>query len=161
MLINISKGLHIDVDCSRLNADVQDHVFAIGLRNILMDAHAGETQEKWTTPEMSTSDVTAAVRKASLARSTAKLDAMYAGDLRKNREGGTRTTDPLEMAIKETVRAMLKGKYKKGQEEDFRAEFELQCENQDVIAAAKETLAIRERLNHKKVTMAIVREAAE
>lgn len=158
MLIDISKGLHIDVDATRLNAEVQEYVFLIGLKNVLQDAHASETKEKWATPDMSESDIMAAVRKASLARSQAKLDAMYAGDLRKTREGGTRTTDPLEMAIKETVRAMLKGKYRKGQEEDFKAEFELQCENPDVIAAARETLAIRERLTSKRVDLAIAAE---
>lgn len=158
MLIDISKGLHIDVDATRLNAEVQEYIFLIGLKNVLQDAHASETKEKWATPEMSESDIMAAVRKASLARSTAKLDAMYAGDLRKTREGGTRTTDPLEQTIKETVRAMLKGKYKKGQEEDFKAEFELQCENPAVVEAAKETLAIRERLNAKRIEFDVAAE---
>lgn len=92
MLVNIGKGIELDVDVSRLaglgngqeiggNA-VLHHVIYIGLRNVLMDSHAGVTAEKST-------DVEADSR----AMAEKKLAAMYAGEVR---SVGTRTGDPVK-----------------------------------------------------------------
>jgi hypothetical protein len=42
MDINIGKGITLPVDVNALPANAMAHVVYIGLRNILMDAHAGE-----------------------------------------------------------------------------------------------------------------------
>jgi hypothetical protein len=43
MLVAVGKGIELDVDVSRLNDEVRDHVMRTGLRNLLMDAHASAT----------------------------------------------------------------------------------------------------------------------
>jgi hypothetical protein len=43
MLVPVGKGIEFNVDVNRLNDEVRDYVLKIGLRNILMDAHAGAT----------------------------------------------------------------------------------------------------------------------
>jgi len=37
MLISIGKGIELDVDVSRVNSEVHDHIVRTGLRNLLMD----------------------------------------------------------------------------------------------------------------------------
>lgn len=80
--VNIGKGLELDVDFTKLPDNVKEHVVYIGLRNILMDAHAGITADK-------SADVSA----DSLAVAEKKLAAMYAGEVRST---GTRTGDPVK-----------------------------------------------------------------
>src|SRR5262249_43733375 len=43
MLVAIGKGIELDVDETRFNSEVQDHIVRTGLRNLLMDAHASAT----------------------------------------------------------------------------------------------------------------------
>jgi hypothetical protein len=43
MLVPIGKGIELDVDPTRFNRDVMEHVVKIGLRNILTDSHANAT----------------------------------------------------------------------------------------------------------------------
>src|SRR5262249_52530028 len=43
MLVAIGKGIELEVDVTRLNTEVRDHVMRTGLRNLLMDAHASAT----------------------------------------------------------------------------------------------------------------------
>jgi hypothetical protein len=43
----------------------------------------------------------------------------------------------------------VKGKFKKGQEDEFKAAFELLCQDEDVIAAAKYAVECRVRLAAK------------
>src|SRR5262249_38326158 len=43
MLVAIGKGIELEVDPSRFNGEVHNHVMKIGLRNLLMDAHAVAT----------------------------------------------------------------------------------------------------------------------
>ena len=43
MLVAIGKGIELDVDPTRFNRDVMEHVVKIGLRNILTDSHANAT----------------------------------------------------------------------------------------------------------------------
>ena len=43
MLVAIGKGIELDVDVTRFNNEVHDHIVRTGLRNLLMDAHASAT----------------------------------------------------------------------------------------------------------------------
>jgi hypothetical protein len=43
MLVAIGKGIELDVDVTRFNREVHDHIVRTGLRNLLMDAHASAT----------------------------------------------------------------------------------------------------------------------
>ena len=43
MLVAIGKGIELDVDVTRFNSEVHDHIVRTGLRNLLMDAHASAT----------------------------------------------------------------------------------------------------------------------
>src|SRR5262245_42161072 len=43
MLVAIGKGIELDVDVTRFNSDVQDHIVRTGVRNLLMDSHASAT----------------------------------------------------------------------------------------------------------------------
>ena len=38
MLVAIGKGIELDVDVTRFNSEVNDHIVRTGLRNLLMDA---------------------------------------------------------------------------------------------------------------------------
>ena len=38
MLVAIGKGIELDVDVTRFNIEVHDHIVRTGLRNLLMDA---------------------------------------------------------------------------------------------------------------------------
>lgn len=86
MQINIGKGLKLDVETAKLSGEVLDHVLAIGLRNILMDCHAGITKDKF--PD----DYEAKSRE----KAEEKLAAMYAGDIRKARASGGVSRDPVK-----------------------------------------------------------------
>lgn len=106
MKVNIGKGIELDVDVAKLAArlnnvemtagqrgndvapllietdNVLSHIFYIGLRNVLMDAHASVTRE--TNPN-DMADVSRAVAEK-------KLTALYAGEVR---VAGTREGDPV------------------------------------------------------------------
>jgi hypothetical protein len=106
MLVKIGKGIALDCDMSKLGlppesalSDVAAHIVYLGLRNTLMDAHAGITtdQEGYVA--------------SSRAVSEKKLAAMYAGEVRAT--GGTRETDPVRaeakrLAIKDVMAALKK-----------------------------------------------------
>lgn len=112
MEINIGKGLSLNVDQTKLNDAVMAHVVAIGLRNILMDAHASVTRD----------EVGDDVQAQSLAASQKKLDAMYAGEVRTS---STRTGDPVRAeAIRiavDKVKAALRKAGKKVTDYDAKA----------------------------------------
>lgn len=102
MLVNVGKGIELNVDTKRLNKEVMDHVVYMGLRNILMDAHASHTKEEIDyLPQ-------------SRAASEAKLASMYAGEVR---AVGTRSTDPVAVQMRalagEHVRAALRAHCRK------------------------------------------------
>jgi hypothetical protein len=85
MEINVGKGITIDADLNKLGlmADahtVGEHVIRIGLRNILMDSHAGISTDE--------TDYQAKAR----AIVEKKLEAMYNGEVR---VAGTREGDPV------------------------------------------------------------------
>jgi len=92
MKVQIGKGLELDVDVSKLPGNVLDHVQYIGLRNILMDAHASVTTDE------------ADYQDKALAVSQKKLDAMYAGEVR---VAGTREGDPVRAEAMRLAIAMI------------------------------------------------------
>lgn len=99
MLVNIGKGIEMDVDVTKLPANVQEHVVYIGLRNILMDSHASVTAEK-----------SADVGAESLAMAEKKLVAMYAGEVR---SVGTRTGDVVKSEAIRIATGLIKAQAKK------------------------------------------------
>jgi hypothetical protein len=88
--VQIGKGLEMEVDTSRLNDEVQDHVIRTGLRNLLMDAHASATAK---------ADPEGYVKK-SRELAEKKLASLYAGVVRAQSFGGPKApTDPVAMVI--------------------------------------------------------------
>jgi len=77
MKVNIGKGIELDVDTGKLNAAVMAHVVYIGLRNVLMDSHAGVTEAVAGDQVMA----------QSLAVAERKLATLYAGEIRTARSG--------------------------------------------------------------------------
>jgi hypothetical protein len=98
MQIQIGKGLGLDVPVDKLPANVMEHVTYIGLRNILMDAHAGITTDE---PDY---------QAKALAVATKKLDAMLSGEVR---VAGTREGDPVRAEAKRLAIAMIHAQAKK------------------------------------------------
>ena len=90
MLVAIGKGIELDVDVTRFNGEVHDHIVRTGLRNLLMDAHASATAK---------ADPEGYVRK-SRELAEKKLASLYAGVVRAQSFGGSKTpTDPVAMVI--------------------------------------------------------------
>jgi hypothetical protein len=90
MLVGIGKGIELDVDVTRFNREVHDHIVRIGVRNLLMDAHASATAK---------SDPEGYVKK-SRALAEKKLASMYAGIVRVANVGGSKApTDPVSQVI--------------------------------------------------------------
>jgi hypothetical protein len=100
MDVQIGKGIMLAVDVQKLgeNIAVRDHIIYIGLRNILMDAHAGIT-----TDEPDYQDKARAVAEK-------KLEAMYNGEVR---VAGTREGDPVRAEAKRLAVAMIHAQAKK------------------------------------------------
>lgn len=112
MEINVGKGLSIEADLDKLGLSVDGneyrpgtvagHVIYIGLRNILMDAHAGISTDE---PDYQ-AKARAVVEK--------KLAALYAGEVR---VAGTREGDPVRAEAMrlatDAVKAMLRKAGKK------------------------------------------------
>jgi hypothetical protein len=88
--VQIGKGLEMEVDTSRLNDEVRDHVIRTGLRNLLMDAHASATAK----------DDPEGYVKKSRELAEKKLASLYAGVVRAQSFGGPKApTDPVAMVI--------------------------------------------------------------
>lgn len=83
MKVQIGKGIELDVDVSKLNAAVTEHVMYMGLRNILMDSHASHTKDEDGDEYVANSQATA----------ERKLAAMYNGEVRSL---STREGDPVK-----------------------------------------------------------------
>ena len=90
MLVAIGKGIELDVDPSRFNRDINDHILRTGLRNLLMDAHASATAK---------SDPDNYIKR-SREPAEKKLASMYAGVVRLANVGGPKApTDPISQVI--------------------------------------------------------------
>lgn len=91
MLIEIGKGLTIEVDCDKARAaspDVANRVDRIGFKNILQDSHASAVRSKFQSDKE--------YRDESMALAQKSLDAMYAGKVRAAKGATTRTpSDPI------------------------------------------------------------------
>lgn len=98
MQVNVGRGITLDVDVDKFNPDVMSHVVYIGLRNILMDAHASATRKGGSTDD------------EARALSEKKLAAMYNGEVRvtSTREGDPVAREMVRMAtdiVKNAIRA--------------------------------------------------------
>ena len=98
MLMAIGKGIELDVDVSRFNTEVHDHLLRTGLRNLLMDAHASATAK--ADPEN--------YIKRSREMAERKLASLYAGVVRAQSFGGPKApTDPVAMVILRLARKAI------------------------------------------------------
>lgn len=103
--VEIGKGLTIEVDGEALreHAPVWNHVVYIGLRNILMDAHASAKAGDFESPEE--------YRKASLTMAQKKLDAMTRGELRTTQSGPRAShVDPVAAEALRLARTFVYGR---------------------------------------------------
>ena len=90
MLLGIGKGIELEVDPSRFNGEVHDHIVRTGLRNLLMDAHASATAK--ADPDN--------YIKRSRELAEKKLASMYAGVMRAGTVGGPKApSDPVGIVI--------------------------------------------------------------
>ncbi len=90
MKVNVGRDITREVETERLNDEVMQHVIKIGLRNILMDSHAGVAKDGGTEAE---------IKARAEAIVDKKLDALYAGEVRTTGER-TRTGDPVKREAK-------------------------------------------------------------
>jgi hypothetical protein len=98
MLVAIGKGIELDVDVTRFNSEVHDHIVRTGLRNLLMDAHASATAK---------ADPQGYVQK-SRELAEKKLASLYAGVVRAQSFGGPKApTDPVTMVIMRLARKAI------------------------------------------------------
>lgn len=140
MRVNIGKDIELDVDVSRFNAAVVDHVMYIGLRNILMDSHAGDTREAHGDRYREEAEKTA----------LDKLAAMYNGEIR---VAGTRSSDP----VKSQMRALAVAHAKKVLRASGRKFKDIKSE--EITAEANKILAKNEEAL-RKVAEKMVKAAA-
>lgn len=93
MLVNIGKNIELEVVETKFNDEVMKHIFYIGIRNVLMDSHAGVNAK--ASPELTAKQV----QEQSKAAALKKLDALYRGEIR---VAGTRSSsiDPIELEMK-------------------------------------------------------------
>jgi hypothetical protein len=92
MQVNIGKGITVDVTVESLPAKAMEHVIYIGLRNVLMDAHANVTEKEYPVE----ADRLAAAR----AMADKKLAALMAGEVRKVAERGPRGDSVMREALR-------------------------------------------------------------
>jgi hypothetical protein len=98
MLVAIGKGIELDVDATRFNSDVHDHIVRTGLRNLLMDAHASATAK--ADPDN--------YIKRSRELAEKKLASLYAGIVRVQSVGGVaKPTDPVSAVVMRLARRTI------------------------------------------------------
>lgn len=100
MLVKVGKGIELEVDVTRFNSEVMDHIIKIGLRNILMDAHASATEEKY-------GDEFESVARAMAEK---KLEVMYSGVVRVIAE---RETDPVRSMALDIAERLARAEWRK------------------------------------------------
>jgi hypothetical protein len=96
MLVAIGKGIELEVDVTRFNGEVHDHLVRTGLRNLLMDAHASATAK--ADPDN--------YIKRSRELAEKKLGSLYAGVVRAQTIGGP-TSDPISQVIMRLARKAI------------------------------------------------------
>lgn len=101
MLVNVGKGIEIDVAFEQLPATALAHIQYIGARNVLMDCHASVTADEY--PD--------AAKRESVARAMVekKLAALMAGEVRVQ---STREGDPVRAEAKRMATAIISAKLK-------------------------------------------------
>ena len=98
MLVAIGKGIELDVDVTRFNSEVHDHIVRTGIRNLLMDAHASATAK---------ADPEGYVQK-SRELAEKKLASLYAGIVRVQSVGGVaKPTDPVSAVVMRLARMAI------------------------------------------------------
>ena len=98
MLVAIGKGIELDVDVTRFNIEVHDHIMRTGIRNLLMDAHASATAK---------ADPEGYVKK-SRELAEKKLASFYAGVVRAQSVGGAaKPTDPISAVVMRLARMAI------------------------------------------------------
>jgi hypothetical protein len=101
MLVPIGKGLELEVDVTRFNSEVRDHVLRTGLRNLLMDAHASATAKAYPDDWL----------KRSRELADRKLAQLYAGVTRAQSFGGPKAaSDPISQVIMRLARKAVSGR---------------------------------------------------
>ena len=97
MLVAIGKGIELDVDVTRFNSEVHDHIVRTGIRNLLMDSHASATAK---------ADPEGYVKRSLLAEK--KLASLYAGIVRMQSVGGAaKPTDPVSAVVMRLARMAI------------------------------------------------------
>lgn len=106
--VNIGKGIEIEVDFTAFPTMAIDHIQYIGIRNILMDSHAGINAK--VEPDLSASDIIDQSR----ATAEKKLAALLRGEVRvaSTREGNPVRAEALRMAT-DIVKAKVRKAGKK------------------------------------------------
>ncbi len=98
MLVAIGKGIELDVDVTRFNSEVHDHIVRTGIRNLLMDAHASATAK---------ADPDGYIKK-SRELAEKKLASLYAGVVRVQSVGGAaKPSDPVGAVIMRLARMAI------------------------------------------------------
>lgn len=114
MLVNVGKGLEFTINHDKLPQAAMDHVVYIGLRNILMDAHASITSDEYPNETARKEAASAMVEK--------KLAALMAGEVRvqSTREGDPVRAEAMRMATAQ-ITALIKKAGKKVADYDAKA----------------------------------------
>lgn len=102
MLVNVGKGIELDIDHTALPANALQHAIMIGLRNILMDSHASITSDEYP-------DATAR-EEAARAMVGKKLAALMSGEVRVQ---STREGDPVRAEAMRMATAQITAKIRK------------------------------------------------
>jgi hypothetical protein len=98
MLVAIGKGIELDVDVTRFNSEVHDHIVRTGLRNLLMDSHASATAKAYPDDYI----------KRSQEMAEKKLASLYAGVVRAQAFGGPKApSDPVALVILRLARKAI------------------------------------------------------
>lgn len=168
MQIDIGKTLTVDVDVARLGlkelSDAASHVVKIGLRNILMDSHAGVNTTKYPDADAAT------IRQMSLEVAMKKLDALYRGEVRANATTRASSLTPVEKEAHRLAREYVAKNAGRFERDDahalwlaraaeimemptddlkavFAAAVKRRAARPDVIAQAEKNVAAVEKLN--------------
>jgi hypothetical protein len=140
MKVAIGRDLELDVNLDHFGMDeatltpATAHVFYIGLRNILMDAHAGAAKVAQETGHPDS------VTEIALGMAQKKLDALYAGDLRRTGGGGGRKADAVRNRALAMATEFAKRKGHKGKDAAEYAKKLVDMEDSRFVELAREAI---------------------